>query len=88
MLRMDSRLTEFRAVVSRVMQGPEPDGAQFDALRELLRRDPAGETGYQALCMLLEGALTRPDFPVRDTGTVVAALHGLAEGGLTPEALL
>lgn len=85
---MDTDLEEFRELVDRVVHGSDPAGRDFDVCRELLRREPHGEAAFQALCMLLEGALTRPDLPVHDAGTTVGVLRALAEKRVEPRELL
>ena len=57
----------YRRLVQRVLEGGIPRGNDFDACRALLRSPARGPEAYQALCVLLEGALADPDMNIAET---------------------
>lgn len=69
----------YRRLVQRVLAGGIPRGGDFDACRALLlsRTDDRDAT-FQALCMLLEGALADPVLAIDETQIVVRLLKDLA----------
>jgi len=78
----------FRAVVRRVVEGERASGGEVEACRAVLGGEANSSLVFQALCMLLEGALADPTLPIDDTRLVVTLLKQLARGGVTPEQVL
>ncbi len=78
----------FRDLVATLLEGPPPEGPDFDLCRGLLRRERTGEAVYQALCMLLEGALADPSFDIEATQTLVRLLRALARGAVRAEEVI
>ena len=74
-----------RRLVHRLLDGEGPRGTEFDACRAVVRADPASESGFQALCMLLEGTLADPRLAIDDTQIVVPLLKALARGDVSPD---
>ena len=77
-----------RRVVRRLLDGPSPAGTDFDACRAVLTADDDTDRRFQALCMLLEGALADARTPVDDAQVIVPLLKDLARGRVTPAELL
>ncbi len=84
----DDRLDAARRLVHRLREGPTPRGVDFDACRAVLDADSSEDLGFQALCMLLEGALADAATPVDDAMVLVPLLKDLARGRIHPEELL
>ncbi len=84
----DSRIGPWKELVRRLLDGPQPSGVDFDACRAVLRADPSSDMAFQALCMLLEGALADASLPIDDTQEVVPLLKNLARGTVGPGDLL
>lgn len=82
------QLQAFRAVVRRVVSGDGSAGGDLDACRAVLQGGAEPALTFQALCMLLEGALADPTLPIDDTRLVVTLLKALARGTVTPEQVL
>lgn len=78
----------FKALVKGVLEGPVPVGVEFDAARTILSEDPSHPSSFNALCVLLEGALADPTFPVEETQALVPLLKALARGTLGVRDLL
>jgi hypothetical protein len=78
----------YRRLVQQLLEGGIPQGEDFDACRAVLRTRPSDDMGFQAVCMLLEGALAEPNLSIDDTQLVVALLKALAAGTLRVEELL
>jgi hypothetical protein len=78
----------FRALVRRVVAGERASGGELDACRAVLQRETDSGLTFQALCMLLEGALADPTLPIDDTRLVVTLLKQLARGAVAPEQVL
>jgi hypothetical protein len=85
---MDPSSAEARALVRRLVDEGPPHGEEFRACRAVVTGEPAGEAAFEALCMILEGALADPGLAIDDTHTLVAVLKGLARGAVTPGELL
>lgn len=79
------RLHRERDLVRRLLDGDRPGGPDFDACRAVLQAEPAAETRFRALCMLLEGALADPGLAIDDAQLVVPLLKGLARGDISPD---
>lgn len=75
-------------LVARILAGPPPAGTEFDACRAVVRDDPSSDAAYQALCMLLEGALADPELDIDDTQVLVPLLKDLARGRVLPADLV
>jgi len=75
----------YREVVRRLIRGDLPRGDRFDACRAVLINGGGSDTKFQALCLLLEGALADPSLAIDDTQVVVRLLKELARGTLLPE---
>jgi len=73
-------LFDFRELVRKVLDGSPPEGEEFDACRAVVRDDPGSGAAFQALCMLLEGALAQPTLSSEDTQVLVPLLKNLAMG--------
>lgn len=84
----DSRIGPWKKLVRKLLDGPQPAGMDFDACRAVLHSDPSSDMAFQALCMLLEGALADPSLPIDDTQEVVPLLKNLARGMVGPGDLL
>jgi hypothetical protein len=74
-------------VLQRVLDGHRPAGAEFEACRAVVRSEPCSDAGFQALCMLLEGALADPRLAIEDAQVVVPLLKALARGDVSPDQL-
>jgi hypothetical protein len=85
---LDGDYQAYRRLVKRVLAGGIPHGREFDACRGVLRSEPSDPAAFQALCMLLEGALADPNLGIDDTQTVVPLLKQLASGDVSVEKLL
>lgn len=81
-------LERYRRLVARVLNGGSPTGPQFRACRDLLKVEHDSDASYEALCMLLEGALADPHLSIEDTQVLVRLLKALALGRLQPGELL
>lgn len=68
----------YRRLVALLLDGGIPSGTDFDVCREIIRREPDGSASFQALCMLLEGALADARLDIDDTQVVVGLLKALA----------
>lgn len=77
-----------RRLLQRVLVGPIPRGPEFDACRAVLQGAAGTEVAFQAVCMLLEGALADPRLDIDDAQDVVRLLRDLAAGIVTPGELL
>ena len=75
-------------VASRPTLHDLPRGEQFDACRAVLTNGGGEDTNFQALCLLLEGALADPSLAIDDTQVVVRLLKELANGTLLPEEVM
>jgi hypothetical protein len=82
------QLQAFRAQVGRLLAGGPPHGEEPDACRAVLRGGETGKAAFEALCMLLEGALADPGLPIDETHIVVALLKALAHGAIEVGAML
>jgi len=78
----------YREVVRRLIRGELPRGEQFDACRAVLINGSGSDTNFQAMCLLLEGALADPSLAIDDTQVVVRLLKELASGTLLPEEVM
>ena len=84
----EPRLAAWKDLVQRLLEGPVPVGTDFDACRAVLQDDRSPEMAFEALCMLLEGALADATLPIEDTQEVVPLLKNLARGTVQPGDLL
>ncbi len=84
----DTRIGVWKGLVQRLLDGPLPAGTDFEACRAVLRSEPSSDMAFQALCMLLEGALADASFSIEDTQEVVPLLKNLARGTVEPGDLL
>ncbi len=82
------QLASFRALVGRLLSGGPSRGEELDACRAAVRGDLPAEARFEALCMVLEGALADPALPIDDTHAVVALLKALARGTVAAGDLL
>ena len=82
------QLPAFRALVGRILAGEVAVASETEACRAVLSSGAEPPLAFQALCMLLEGALADPTLSVDDTHLVVGLLKGLARGAVTPEQVL
>lgn len=73
-------LFDFRELARKVLEGGPPVGEDFDACRAVVRDDPGSGPAFQAMCMLLEGALAEPTLSSEDTQVLVPLLKNLAMG--------
>ena len=78
----------YSEVVRRLIRGGLPRGEQFDACRAVLTNGSSSDTNFQAMCLLLEGALADPSLAIDDTQVVVRLLKELASGTLLPEEVM
>ena len=78
----EDRVMSYRRLAARVLAGGRPEGRTFEVCREVIRSEPHSEAAFQAMAMLLEGALADPELPVDDTQLVVPMLKELARGTL------
>ena len=78
----------YREVVRRLIRGDLPRGEQFDACRAVLTNGHGANFNFQALCLLLEGALADASLAIDDTQVVVRLLRELASGTLLPEEVM
>jgi hypothetical protein len=78
----------YRRLVARVIGGGPPTGLEFDACRAVLANRPSRDEAFQALCMLLEGALADASLPIDDTQELVPLLKALARRDVVAEELL
>ncbi len=83
----DSTTTN-RRLVALLLDGETPSGTDFDVCREIIRREPDGSASFQALCMLLEGALADARLDIDDTQVVVRLLKALARSEIRVEELV
>ena len=83
----ESRDHGYRRLVQRVLTGSIPHGTDFDACRAVLRSQ-GDDDAFQALCLLLEGALADPKLGIDDTHTLVPLLKDLARGTVAVRELL
>ena len=74
--------TEHRRLVQRILAGGIPEGKDFDACRTVLAGDSDDETAFEALFMLLQGALSDPFFGIDETQQVVPILKALTRGDI------
>ncbi len=73
----------YRRLVQRVLAGGIPHGDEFDACRAILRSPTVdGIAMFQAMCILLEGALADSRLEIDETQTVVPLLQDLAGGSV------
>jgi len=79
---------DYRRLVQRVLAGGIPHGTDFDACRAVLRSQDNYDDAFQALCLLLEGALADPELGIDDTQTLVPLLRDLARGNVAVGELL
>lgn len=84
----ESRDPGYRRLVQRVLTGSIPHGTDFDACRAVLRSQGDVVDAFQALCLLLEGALADPELGIDDTQTLVPLLKDLARGTVAVRELL
>jgi hypothetical protein len=71
--------SSYRRLVQRVLAGGIPRGGEFDACRAVLHaRADDRDVTFQALCMLLEGALADPVLEIGETQILVRLLKDLA----------
>jgi len=75
-------------LVRRLLSGEGPHGTEFDACRAVIRSAPSSEPAFQALVILLEGALADPSLDIDDTQVLVPLIKDLAAGRQRPEDLL
>ncbi len=54
----------------------------------MLTNGSSSDTNFQAMCLLLEGALADPSLAIDDTQVVVRLLKELASGTLLPEEVM
>jgi len=80
----EPRLAAWKSMIRRLLDGPLPAGTDFDACRAVLLSDQSSDLAFQALCMLLEGALADANLPIDDTQEVVPLLKNLARGTISP----
>jgi len=81
-------LERYRRLVEELLKGPIPQGPTFDGARAVIRTEPASDTGFQAMCVLLEGALADPGLEIDDTQVIVPLLRNLARGMVQVQDLL
>jgi hypothetical protein len=84
-------LTRFRDLVGRILASERPGGAELDTCRAAFNaaiNAGENEVAYQALCMLLEGALADPALSIDDTQILVPLLRALARGTVEPGELI
>ncbi len=80
--------TSNRRLIALLLDGEIPSGTDFDVCREIIRREPDGSASFQALCMLLEGALADARLDIEDTQVVVGLLKALARSEIRVEELV
>lgn len=85
---LSAAMPAYRRFIQRVLGGGIPEGLDFDACRAILRSRSSGEEAFQALCVLMEGALADPNLDIGETQFVVPLLKELARGTLEVEDLL
>jgi hypothetical protein len=78
----------YKALVAAILEGPIPVGPEFDAAREIVRAKPESAVSFQAMCILLEGALGDASYPSDDTQVLVPLLKELARGTIAVQDLL
>ena len=78
----------YKVLVDAILDGPIPTGREYDAARQILRRQPDSPVAFQAMCILLEGALGDADYPSDQTQVLVPLLKELARGTIAVQDLL
>ena len=78
----------YRRLVALLLDGEIPTGPDFDVCREVVKREPHGNASFQALCMLLEGALADARLDIEETQVVVRLLKALARSEMRVEELV
>lgn len=78
----------FRQVVSRLRQGPYPQGETFELCREVLAAAPSSPEAAQALRVLLEGAMADAHTSISDAQIIMRLLKALDRGEVRPGTLL
>ena len=73
-------LFDFRELAQKVLEEGPPTGEEFDVCRAVVRDDSGSDAAFQAMCMLLEGALAEPTLSSEDTQVLVPLLKNLAMG--------
>jgi hypothetical protein len=73
-------IQDHRRLVQRILAGGIPEGKDFDACRAVLHSDCTDEVAFEALFILLQGALADPFFGIDETQRVVPILKALSRG--------
>lgn len=76
----EGQLQAFLEVVNRVRQGPHPRGEEFELCREVLAAAPASPEAFQALRVLLEGAMADAHTSISDAQIIMRLLKALDRG--------
>ncbi len=77
-----------RRLVQQLIEGRIPAGEAFDECRAALAADPDEETAFEAMFMLLRGALSDPFLGMEETERVVPILTALTRGEVPARELL
>jgi hypothetical protein len=88
MIYQEPDLKRYRDLVSRLLDGALPAGEIFDGARAILKTEPGAASGFQAICVLLEGAMADAALPAADAQLIVPLLKNLAAGTIQVEDLL
>lgn len=81
-------LAAFRETVSRLRQGPHPQGEEFELCREVLAVASGSPEASQALRVLLEGAMADAHTSIADAQIIMRLLKALDRGEVEPAELL
>ena len=88
MIYQEPDLKRYRDLVSRLLDGSLPTGEIFEGARAILRTEPGSASGFQAICVLLEGAMADATLAIDDAQLIVPLLKNLAAGTVQVEDLL
>ena len=88
MIYQEPDLRRYRELVSRLLDGEMPSGDIFDGARAILKTEPGSASGFQAICVLLEGAMADAALPIDDAQLIVPLLKNLASGTVQVEDLV
>ncbi len=81
-------LRRYRQLVRQLLDGETPSGKIFDGARAILKTEPGSASGFQAICVLLEGAMADAKLPIDDAQMIVPLLKNLASGTVQVEDLV